>query len=163
MRNSIRLPRGISVFSSAMPRRSSTDRAASTALANSTTILSPVVLTMRPRCLASVGSLLGVNRCRIDRAATPSPGLVFARRLSSDWTSRTERIGDAVSWLFPALGGCPASFYIGTHLHPADLADLAEVRLCPQAQYAAINRHSLTSARRVVSSLPSDRECRTPR
>src|SRR5207253_4711657 len=46
-----------SAFCAAILRWTSTaQRAASTALANSTSIPSPVVLTMRPRCLAIVGS-----------------------------------------------------------------------------------------------------------
>ena len=44
-------------FCSAMPRCTSiAQRAASTALANSTSMPSPVVLTIRPRCSATVGS-----------------------------------------------------------------------------------------------------------
>ena len=57
MRNSIRCSGGTAVFCSAMPRWISTaQRAASTALANSTSMPSPVVLTMRPRCAAIPGS-----------------------------------------------------------------------------------------------------------
>ena len=48
---------GHDTFWSAMPRWTSTaPRTASTALANSTNMPSPVVLTIRPRCLAMVGS-----------------------------------------------------------------------------------------------------------
>ena len=67
---------GTSALRSAMPRWTSiAQRTASTALANSTSMPSPVVLTMRPRCAAMVGStralLAALSRASVPSSSTP--------------------------------------------------------------------------------------------
>ena len=75
IRNSSRLPSGRVSFCSAMLRWNSTAvRTASTALANSTSMPSAVVLTMRPRCVAMVGwtSAFLISFSRTRAPSTPA-------------------------------------------------------------------------------------------
>ena len=85
--------RQTSAFCAAMPRWTSTaQRAASTALANSTSMPSPVVLTMRPRCAAMVGStsafLTALSRASVPSSSAPIRRLYPATSAASTAASR---------------------------------------------------------------------------
>ena len=110
IRYSSRLISGTAAFCSAKPRCTSiAHRAASTALANSTSMPSPVVLTIRPRCAATVGSsrdfLAALRRANTPSSSAPirrlypatSAAKIAARRRSTRLSATTApEIGKSV-------------------------------------------------------------------
>src|ERR1019366_85612 len=101
MRNSIRRSSATSALRSAIARWiSMAQRTASTALANSTSAPSPVVLTIRPRCSAILGStssrLYALSAARVPSSSTPMrrlyPATSAARMAASRRSTRASAI-----------------------------------------------------------------------
>ena len=88
IRNSMRRSAGTPVFRSSISRCTSTaQRTASTTLANSTSMPSPVVLTMRPRCSLILGSTTS-RRSAFNAASVPSSSAPISREYEATSAAR---------------------------------------------------------------------------
>jgi hypothetical protein len=88
MRKVIRLSSEISALRSTIARCSSAaQRTASTTLGNSTSMPSPVVLTMRPRCSLIFGSTSS-RRCALRRSSVPSSSAPIRREYPTTSAAR---------------------------------------------------------------------------
>src|SRR5258708_36097310 len=117
IRSSMRLSVPISVLRSGIVCCTSTaQRTASTTLANSTSMPSPVVLTMRPLCSAIFGSISS-RRCALSRASVPSSSAPISRLYPATSAARmaanrrsTRSVAKAL--LAPRAGRAPSAFPI---------------------------------------------------
>src|SRR6266404_9032382 len=145
IRNSIRWSCGTSVFCLAMPRWISTaQRAASTALANSTSMPSPVVLTIRPRCTVMAGST-SAFRNDLSCASVPSSSRPIKRlypATSAASTAASRRSTCSLLKMHPRGSG-------KLNVHVAQL--WADVRQCPRPKWVKLRK---TQCEQMPSGLP---------